>query len=104
MQPPKKFQTAPGFIGKLAERLNELIDFVRPFAKIEAKGGIRVTRSESNVVIDGGMPTDAQPGDMLYYGATGWVLLRAPTGSVNPVLRFNLSTSVPYWHEPEECE
>ena len=43
-------------------------------------------------------------GDILYHNGTDWVVLNKPTGmTLHPVLRYNLSTDVPYWDEPETC-
>lgn len=55
------------------------------------------------VPLDSLLP-DGVAGDMLYHNGTEWVVLAAPTGMTeNPVLRFNLSTTAPYWDEPEGC-
>ena len=61
------------------------------------RGGEDASRPES------GLPTGAE-GDMLYHNGTDWVVLNKPTGmTLHPVLRYNLSTDVPYWDEPETC-
>lgn len=50
-----------------------------------------------------GLPSGSA-GDILYHNGTIWVVKAKPTGMTeNPVLRFNLSTNVPYWDEPG-CE
>lgn len=51
----------------------------------------------------GGLPDGAE-GDILYHDGDDWVVLPAPTGmTANPALRFNISTTAPYWDEPEGC-
>lgn len=110
----KKLLKWKKFLGSLAKKINELIDHTDCLDDIQGRNGIKVTTSPKNIIIDGkdlldrigsggNLPTGAA-GDMLYHDGTGWLLLTAPTGmTVDPVMRFSISGSAPYWEEPSGC-
>ncbi len=70
---------------------------------------VEITEADGNTDLsstggDGGLLPAGEIGDMLYHDGETWITLPAPTGmTIDPVMRFNLSTSVPYWEEPEDC-
>jgi len=72
----------------------------QPFGNPSLPAGDTATGTSSG---GGGttLPTAAL-GDMLYYDGSDWAIVAAPSGmTTDPVLRYNLSTDIPYWEEPD---
>jgi hypothetical protein len=52
MKEPTKLARGPSFVTPIMDKVNELIDATRPARNIEGRGGMKITASDTNIVIE----------------------------------------------------